>query len=124
MTNFLSNKEEIRITKKELVFWSIIILIAILCWIGMQWVKQRGDIVVVSVEDCIVQILPLSYDETIRVEGDNGNWVELQITDGKADVTQASCPDQICVNHYAISEEGEPIVCLPAKIVIQVKKAQ
>ncbi|MCI6676245.1 MAG: NusG domain II-containing protein [Clostridiales bacterium] len=124
MTNFLSNKEEIRITKKELVFWSIIILIAILCWIGMQWVKQRGDIVVVSVEDCIVQTLPLSYDETIRVEGDNGNWVELQITDGKADVTQASCPDQICVNHYAISEEGEPIVCLPAKVVIQVKKAQ
>ena len=33
---------------------------------------------------------------------------------------EASCPDQICVNHRAINSVGETIVCLPNEIVLKV----
>ena len=47
----------------------------------------------------------------------------LIIKDCKADVTEADCPDQICVDQKAISKEGETIVCLPNKVVVEVKGA-
>ena len=34
---------------------------------------------------------------------------------------EADCPDQICVNHLAISRDGESIICLPNKVVIAIE---
>ena len=44
----------------------------------------------------------------------------LVIRDGKASVAEAVCPDQICVEHRAVSKAGETIVCLPQKVVINI----
>ena len=44
----------------------------------------------------------------------------LVIKDGKADVTEADCPDKLCVHQKAISKTNETIVCLPNKVVVQV----
>lgn len=37
---------------------------------------------------------------------------------------QSSCPDKICVHHSAISDTGENIICLPHKLVIEIKGDQ
>ena len=51
-----------------------------------------------------------------------GTWHNiLVIKDGRADMTDADCPDRICVNHRPVSQEGETIVCLPHKVVVEVK---
>ena len=33
----------------------------------------------------------------------------------------ADCPDQICVNHRAISRDGESIICLPNQTVVTIR---
>ena len=33
----------------------------------------------------------------------------------------ADCPDKLCVHQHAISANGETIVCLPNKVVAEVK---
>ena len=43
-----------------------------------------------------------------------------KIENGKADITEASCPDHVCVDQRAISKTGEAITCLPNKTVITV----
>lgn len=48
----------------------------------------------------------------------------LVIEDGKARITEAVCPDQICVEHRAVSKVGETIVCLPEKVVIKIVAAE
>ena len=45
----------------------------------------------------------------------------MVIADGTADVTQADCPDKICVDHAPISRDRETIICLPHKLVVEVK---
>ena len=45
----------------------------------------------------------------------------LEIRDGCADMTDADCPDKICVNQKAVSRPGETIVCLPNKVVVEVE---
>lgn len=44
----------------------------------------------------------------------------LVISGGKAEIAEAVCPDQICVNHRAVSGAGETIVCLPQEVVIKI----
>lgn len=109
------------IKKKEFIVWGILFVIVAMIFIGMKFMQKQGDLVVISVGNEVIQTLSLEQEQIVQIEGENENWVKLQIKDGSADVIEASCPDQICVNHYAISKEGEPIVCLPAKIVIQIE---
>lgn len=45
----------------------------------------------------------------------------LVIADGKAEMAEAVCPDQICVHHRPISKVGETIVCLPHEIVVKIE---
>ena len=44
----------------------------------------------------------------------------LKISDGKAKMLTADCPDQLCVHQQAISKESQTIVCLPNKVVAEV----
>ena len=42
------------------------------------------------------------------------------IKDGKADVTEADCPDKLCVHQKAISKTNETIRLSSNKVVVQV----
>lgn len=58
--------------------------------------------------------------KTIPIETEFGyNLVE--IGDGEVWVVEASCPDELDVKQGKISKSGEIIVCLPNKLVIEIK---
>lgn len=58
----------------------------------------------------------------IRQEGERYNI--LRIRDGKADITQASCPDKICVDHRPVSRRGESLVCLPNRVTVEIENGK
>lgn len=64
---------------------------------------------------------PLKQEKVIEIKQENGDYNLIQIGNGKADIIDASCPDRICVKHRSISKRGESIVCLPNKIVVEIK---
>ena len=43
------------------------------------------------------------------------------ISGGTVSVTEASCKNQVCVKHGAISRPGESIVCLPNRLVVRIE---
>ncbi|MBQ6440936.1 MAG: NusG domain II-containing protein [Mogibacterium sp.] len=43
------------------------------------------------------------------------------IEGGTVSVTEASCKNQVCVKHKAISGAGESIVCLPNRLVVRIE---
>ncbi len=59
-------------------------------------------------------------DETFTVESENG-WNAVCVQDGEIFVTEASCPDKVCVNHGPLHSEYLPIICLPNKLEISLK---
>ncbi len=64
---------------------------------------------------------PLSKDATVEIRQENERYNILQIREGKADITGASCPDRICVNHRQLSRQGESLVCLPNRVVVEIQ---
>jgi len=59
----------------------------------------------------------LNEDRTIDIGGTN----ICRIEGGRAWMTEANCPDQICVHSAAIDEKGGNIVCLPNKIILTIE---
>ena len=66
-----------------------------------------------------VATYPLNVDTSVTINSPTG-FNTLVIKDGKADVTDADCPDKLCVNQHSISYDGETIVCLPNKLVVKI----
>lgn len=77
---------------------------------------RAGNTVTVKVNNELVYKGSLFENKVIRLDG---NTVEIK--DGKVSVTQADCKNQICVNHKAITEKGENIICLPNKVIAEIE---
>lgn len=101
-----------------LLFVGILIFAAIL-WVLFSFFKKDGSQVTVSLDGKLYGTYALNENRTIEINSTQGRNVIL-IRDGSVSVSDADCPDQICVEHAAIHRTKETIVCLPHKLVIEV----
>ena len=98
-----------------------VLLIALVSALVVFFTRDNGTWCAVSVDGKTLAAFPLSKDTEYVIPIDNGNNT-LTITDGKASISFADCPDKICVAHKPISYDGESIVCLPHKVVVSVSE--
>lgn len=73
--------------------------------------------VVVSIDGNPYGTYDLNTDQTVNINESN----QIRIQDRTVRMIEADCPDQICVNHLAISRDWESIICLPNKVVIAIE---
>ena len=59
---------------------------------------------------------------TMKIESENGGYNYVEAENGKIHVTEASCPDKVCMHTGYISDGVVPISCLPNKLLIRVEK--
>lgn len=56
----------------------------------------------------------------ITVTDDNGNFNVIEVRPGSIGITDASCPDKLCV-HMGFQESSLlPVICLPNRLVIRI----
>lgn len=65
----------------------------------------------------------LSENGVYEIQTEYGSNL-LVIWGGKADVTEADCPDGLCVKQHSIDKTGETIVCLPHRVVVEIEGGQ
>ncbi len=72
---------------------------------------------------CILSIdlSAVTGTETYTVTDEDGHENVIEVTDGRIRMVEANCPDQVCVDTGWVSSSLKPIVCLPAKLVIQIE---
>lgn len=97
----------------------LILAICILCAVFFIWrgiTQSMGKTVVIEVDGELWGTYSLSRNQTIQINDTN----VLVIEDGEAYMTEASCPDGLCISQGHISVSGTMIVCLPNRVVVQV----
>ena len=106
--------------KLDLIIIAVVLAISGLLFFWLYYVNgDNGKFVQVEKDGKVVDIF--SLDETLEKKYDfDGETNTLVIKNEKASVTEANCPDGICVNHKSVSRSGESIICLPHKLVITV----
>ena len=60
-----------------------------------------------------------SYSFIVRSPDGGSNTVSVER--GRICISQADCPDQVCVHQGWVSDGATPIVCLPHQLVIQIE---
>ena len=110
-------------TKKhnDIILIICIIVAALIFFAAYKlYFNKSGKFVTIKVDGKVTASYPIDIDKTITIKGVNGGKNILKISGGKADMTDADCPDQTCVKKHSIKYEGETIVCLPHKVVISI----
>lgn len=58
---------------------------------------------------------------TYRYEDPDGDYNLLEFKDGAVRIKEANCGDQVCIRQGWIYKDGQTIVCLPHKLVVEIK---
>ena len=103
-------KQNLQIWKNDWILIVVLLVAAVAAYFGIRFYQKANTKEAVAV---------------VTVDGvEYGSYNVLTIKDGYADMTEASCPDQICVNHSKISRKNETIVCLPDKVVVTIENGE
>lgn len=110
--------------KRELFLAGGVLLTALLFFlVNRAFRSGPAAFLEISVDGAVVETLELHKDQEYTVKNDRGGVNVFVIRDGKAWVTEASCPDKICMDQGQVSQEGEMIVCLPNRMTARVMGA-
>ncbi len=114
-----------KLTKGDKVLVIVLIIFSLLFAFYMATVNKNLEKKYVSIQINGEEINTIEFSkdiigETYVLETEFGRNV-LQFGDGEVKIIEASCPDQLCVKQGKIGQVGQLIVCLPNRLVVEIK---
>lgn len=103
--------------KRDFLVIGGLLLLALVLALVVRLSKKTGAYVIVRVDGREAGRYSLAETGTYSL---NGGTNTLRIEDGKAWLTDADCPDRLCVRMGTIDETGETITCLPNRLTVTV----
>jgi len=114
----MNNKSKIRY---DIILIIGLLVITMVIAMAVRFTQKIGKTVVVSVDGVVKYTFPLDENLEFKIEGYEGGTNYLVIKDGEAYLTEASCPDLLCVHMGKISSQGQSIICLPNRVVVEIR---
>ena len=105
--------------KNDLLLIFALLLLAGGFWLWLSLSRSEGALVEVRVKGEVQQLLPLDSSVSLPI-GEEGRLNLLVIEEGGAYMSEASCPDHVCLRRGTVRYAGETIVCLPNEVVVTV----
>ena len=108
--------------KADIVLISLLLIISFipLALNLVQPAVLTADIKVAGTLKQTVLLTAHQGTDTIHITTPNGHNT-IVIKDASIAVTDADCPDKVCVKTGFASQNGDVIACLPHKLIIEVK---
>ena len=95
------------------------LLAALVCCGLWLLLRQGGAAVVVEQNGRETARYALDENRTVRIEGEGG-YNLLVIEGGEAWLSEADCPNLLCVKTGKIRYAGQSIVCLPHRLAVRI----
>ena len=104
----------------------IIIALALLAALALYLVSQvslgaEASVVVVTVDGEEVLRKPLAMENRCEIAQDDGSLNVIRVEDGAVFMEEANCRDGLCIRQGKMRNGAKTIVCLPHKVVVQLK---
>ncbi len=103
------------ITKKDFILLLVVLIIGVL---GIFLVNSanKGTMVEIKIDGKTVETLILQGDYIEK----EINGVTVCRENGEIYVSEADCPDKVCVRSGKISKTGEGIICAPNRVAVEI----
>lgn len=85
--------------------------------------KSDGNEVVVRIDGNEYARYSLNTNQVIEIDNEHGKNTVV-IENGTVRMEYADCPDGYCISKGAVSMNGDTIVCLPHRLVVEVVKSE
>lgn len=106
--------------KKDLILICSVLILAAAFWLIPRAVgifgNSKAQKLRITVSGKEYGVYSLDEDQVIKI----GDTNVCEIKDKKVTMISAECPDQLCIHQGPICLQGETIVCLPNKVVLEV----
>ncbi len=104
----------------------LLILFYLVVSLGLGYMFTVDDvvdnkIVEISVDNQLHRSYSLPLKEPVEITLDQLGHNVIRIEGDEVWIVEADCPDQICVHDGKKSKSGDLLVCLPNKVVIEIK---
>jgi len=101
-------------------YWIIILAVILAVSVGASLMfflpGEAASLARITSDGSVIRVVDLSIDQELTVPCPGG-YNTVTVKGGKVAVTEATCPDQYCMER-GFCNSGTPIVCLPNKLVI------
>ena len=104
--------------RADLIVIASLLLLALVLYLILGAVRTVGGEVVVRVDGVETERHALTADGTYPL---NGGSNILVIGEGQAWLSEANCPDLLCVRQGKIRYTGQSIICLPNRLTVTVE---
>ena len=106
--------------KKDFILIFIILLIVVVSFgINHFTNAKSGKQIEIYVDNELYKTYDIDDEDEIKIESEEGYNV-VKIHNHGAQITEASCPDKVCIQEGFITKPSESIVCLPNKVHIKI----
>jgi len=119
------------IKRWDIILITILVLISFLPFTIFSVVQAKSNndpnninVAVISVDNKVVKRIVLTGNvktQQFDVHDLGGDCNTIEVKKNRIRVKSADCPDQNCVLTGFISKPGQTIVCLPHRVVIEIK---
>lgn len=102
----------------------ILVLLLAVCGIAAAFLflgNSDSQVVEIRQDNVLIRTIDLSQVKApyfLTIEDGRGGSNTLLVESGRICISEADCPDQICVRRGWLSGAGAPIICLPHRLVI------
>jgi len=112
--------------KNDILVILIGLIMAAAAWLlfNKKQAEPQNSMAVIYKDGSLYKEVPLDGDEIVKIEDEEGRINIISIKDGKADMIEANCQDKLCVNTRPAWKDGQSIVCLPNRVVVEIKSAE
>lgn len=115
-------------TKKTTIWiavFALLFIASLALFLLFQQSTVEGNTACIYVDGELYDTIDLNavaipYD--ITIEREDGHYNIVSVAHGQISVSEASCPDQICVNQGWIENSLIPITCLPNRVVVEIQE--
>lgn len=130
-SNQCNNEKSLSSKKTGIVLGAVVGVLfvgALVAYCFMQSWDEDGNAAgqaIIYQDGKVIETIDLSAVEEAyekRIEGENGNYNIIQVRPGSIGVIEADCPDKLCQKQGFISDGSVPVVCLPNRLSIEIKK--
>ena len=103
------------------LLFAVIVLGGVLLYLNLG--KGEGTVAVVSVDGEVLERIDLSkvreaYEFEVTTPYGNNT---VHVDPGAISVTEADCPDHVCIYQGRLTGSGIPIICMPHRLVIEIE---
>ena len=104
------------IKRKDMILIVVVLIVAAIGFGAKFLFAEKGGTVTIRIDGKDYGTYPLNEDKTIDIDEHN----KVIIKEGVVYMEDADCPDKLCIKQGKIDSNGQKIVCLPNKTIVEV----